>query len=98
LKVLEERARAAVRRSAIFPLTTMETYDFDSPKSIERDLVAKAATLAFVEDKANVVLLGPSALTSPRGSLTRHRAPLPRAHALAPCATETPRFPALASR
>jgi DNA replication protein DnaC len=40
---LEERARTAVRRSAIFPLTTMETYDF-----------------AFVEDKANVVFLGPS--------------------------------------
>jgi DNA replication protein DnaC len=57
---LEERARTAVRRSAIFPLTTMETYDFAYPKTIDRDLVTKAATLAFVEDKANVVFLGPS--------------------------------------
>jgi len=57
---LEERARAAVRRSAIFPLTTMETYDFAYPKTIDRELVSKAATLAFVEDKANVVFLGPS--------------------------------------
>ena len=57
---LEERAQAAVRRSAIFPLTTMETYDFAYPKSIDRELVTKAATLTFVEDKANVVFLGPS--------------------------------------
>ena len=57
---LEERARAAVRRSAIFPLTTMESYDFAYPKTIDKDLVTKAATLAFVEDKANVVFLGPS--------------------------------------
>jgi DNA replication protein DnaC len=57
---LEERARTAVRRSAIFPLTTMETYDFAYPKTIDRDLVTKAATLAFIEDKANVVFLGPS--------------------------------------
>jgi DNA replication protein DnaC len=57
---LEQRAHAAVRRSAIFPLTTMDTYDFAYPKTIDRDLVTKAATLAFVEDKANVVLLGPS--------------------------------------
>jgi DNA replication protein DnaC len=57
---LEERARTAVRRSAIFPLTTMETYDFAYPKTIDRDLVTKAAALAFIEDKANVVFLGPS--------------------------------------
>src|ERR1035438_2027779 len=36
---LEERAQAAVHRSAIFPLTTMETYDFAYPKSIDRELV-----------------------------------------------------------
>ncbi len=58
--ILEDRAHAAVRRSAIFPLTTMETYDFAYPKTIDRDLVTKAASLAFVEDKANVVFLGPS--------------------------------------
>jgi DNA replication protein DnaC len=58
--LLEDRARAAVRRSAIFPLTTMETYDFAYPKAIDRDLVIKAASLAFIQDKANVVFLGPS--------------------------------------
>jgi len=58
--LLEDRARAAVRRSAIFPLTTMETYDFGYPKTIDRDLVTKAASLAFIQDKANVVFLGPS--------------------------------------
>ncbi|MGO8995492.1 MAG: IS21-like element helper ATPase IstB [Polyangiaceae bacterium] len=57
---LEQRAHAAVRRAAIFPLTTMETYDFAYPKSIDRELVTRAATLAFIEDKANVVFLGPS--------------------------------------
>lgn len=57
---LEDRARAAVSRSGIFPLTTMETYDFAYPKTIDRNLVTKAATLAFVADKANVVFLGPS--------------------------------------
>jgi len=57
---LEERARSAVRRSGIFPLTTMDTYDFAYPKTIDRDLVARAASLAFIEDKANVVFLGPS--------------------------------------
>ena len=55
--VLEERARPAVRRSSIFPSTTMETYDFGYPKTIDRDLVTKAASLTFVEDKANVVFL-----------------------------------------
>jgi len=57
---LEERAKAALRRAAIFPLTTLDAYDFNYPKQIDRDLVERAASLAFVEDKANVVFLGPS--------------------------------------
>jgi DNA replication protein DnaC len=57
---LEGRARAALKRSAIFPLTTLDTYDFDYPKSIDRDVVARAATLDFIRDKANCVFLGPS--------------------------------------
>jgi DNA replication protein DnaC len=58
--VIEQRARAALHRSGIFPLTSLETYDFGYPKAIDRDLVMKAASLAFVESKANVVFLGPS--------------------------------------
>ncbi len=57
---LEERARASLKRAAIFPPAGMETYDFTHPKTIDRELIATAATLAFVEDKANVVFLGPS--------------------------------------
>ena len=57
---LETRAKAALRRSAIFPLTTVDSYDFNYPKQIDRDLVERALSLAFIEDKANVVFLGPS--------------------------------------
>lgn len=56
----EKRARDALHRSQIFPLTTLDGYDFDYPKAIDKDLVARAATLEFVRDKTNVVLLGPS--------------------------------------
>ena len=57
---LERRARVALKRSAIFPLTTVDAFDFDYPKSIDRALVQKAATLDFIRDKANVVFIGPS--------------------------------------
>jgi DNA replication protein DnaC len=50
----------AVKRAAIFPLTTLDSYDFDYPKSIDRDVVTKAASLEFFDEKANVVFLGPS--------------------------------------
>jgi len=58
--VAEGRAKAALKRSAIFPLATLDTFDFNYPKSIDRDLVMKAASLDFVHDKSNVVLIGPS--------------------------------------
>jgi DNA replication protein DnaC len=57
---LEDRAQRALKRAAIFPLTTLDSYDFDYPKSIDRDLVTKAASLEFLDEKANVVFLGPS--------------------------------------
>jgi DNA replication protein DnaC len=56
----EKRAQVALKRSAIFPLTTLDTYDFDYPKSIDRDLVMRAAELAFIDDKTNCVFVGPS--------------------------------------
>ena len=58
--VIETRAKAALRRSAIFPLASLEAYDFNYPKSVDRDLVMKAATLDFVREKSNVVFIGPS--------------------------------------
>jgi len=57
---LEVRARATLKRSAIFPLTTLDTYDFNHPESIDRDLVERAFTLDFIQDKSNCVLVGPS--------------------------------------
>jgi DNA replication protein DnaC len=56
----EHRAQVALKRSAIFPLTTIDSYDFDYPKSIDRDLIMRAATLAFIADKTNCVFVGPS--------------------------------------
>jgi len=61
LRVLAEtRAKAALKRSAIFPLSTLEAYDFNYPKHIDKDVVARAATLDFVREKTNVVFIGPS--------------------------------------
>ena len=57
---VEHRARAALKRAAIFPLTALDTYDFDYPEDIDRTLVLKAATLDFVREKASVVFVGPS--------------------------------------
>jgi DNA replication protein DnaC len=58
--VAEDRARRALKRSAIFPLATLDAYDFDYPKSIDRDVVMRAATLKFIDDKTNCVFVGPS--------------------------------------
>ena len=58
--LMEYRAASAIRRSSIFPLATLEQYDFDYPKEIDRDAVMKAASLDFVEAKTNCVFVGPS--------------------------------------
>lgn len=57
---LERRAAEAVKRSGIFPVTTIDTYDFSRPRSIDRDVVERAATLDFVRERTNVVFVGPS--------------------------------------
>jgi DNA replication protein DnaC len=56
----ERRAQLALKRSAIFPLTTIDTYDFDYPKLVDRDLVHRAAMLDFIKEHTNVVFVGPS--------------------------------------
>ena len=57
---LEHRARSALKRSQLFPLTTLDAYDFDYPERIDRDLVSRAATLDFIRERSNVVFVGPS--------------------------------------
>jgi DNA replication protein DnaC len=56
----ERRAQLALKRSAIFPLTTLDAYDFDYPKLVDRDLVHRAALLDFIKERTNVVFVGPS--------------------------------------
>lgn len=56
----ERRAQMAVKRSAIFPPTTIDAYDFSYPKSIDKEAVMKAGSLQFLADKTNCVFLGPS--------------------------------------
>ncbi|WP_338869307.1 IS21-like element helper ATPase IstB [Myxococcus stipitatus] len=56
----EARAKTALRRSAIFPLPTIDSYDFNYPKHIDRELVMRAASLDFIREKSNVVFIGPS--------------------------------------
>jgi DNA replication protein DnaC len=61
LRVLtERRAKQALKRSGLFPLTSFDTSDFTSPKRIDTDLCLKAATLQFIEEKTNCVFVGPS--------------------------------------
>lgn len=56
----ERRAFRALKRSAIFPLSSLDTFDFDYPESIDRETVLRAASLEFVEKKTNCVFVGPS--------------------------------------
>ena len=57
---LEVRARTALKRSQLFPLSTIDAYDFDYPDKIDRDVVSRAATLEFIRERSNVVFIGPS--------------------------------------
>jgi DNA replication protein DnaC len=65
--ILDDVAKKAITRNDSptslvdhFPLTTLDAYDFDYPKSIDRDLVMRAATLEFIAEKTNCVFVGPS--------------------------------------
>jgi DNA replication protein DnaC len=57
---VERRAQLALKRSALFPLATIDAYDFNYPKYIDRDLVLRAASLDFIANKTNCVFVGPS--------------------------------------
>lgn len=58
--VVENRARVALKRSGIFPVTAFDAFDFAYPKEIDRDVVMKAADLDFIKDKTNCVFVGRS--------------------------------------
>ena len=56
----EQRRLAGRMRFAGFPSTkTLEEFDFTAQPGIDRAIVNELATLRFVEEKANVLLIGP---------------------------------------
>src|SRR5262245_14490426 len=55
----ETRRHAARLRFASFPAPwRLEDFDFDAQPSVDRKLVADLATLRFIEEAANVLLIG----------------------------------------
>ncbi|MGH2883265.1 MAG: IS21-like element helper ATPase IstB [Solirubrobacteraceae bacterium] len=60
VQATEERRLAGRLRFAGFPqLTTLEEFDFTAQPSIDRKLVDELATLRFIEEKSNLLLIGP---------------------------------------
>jgi DNA replication protein DnaC len=60
VKATEERRLAGRLRFAGFPqLKTLEEFDFTAQPTIDRKLVDELATLRFIEEKANLLLIGP---------------------------------------
>ena len=56
----EQRRLASRTRLAGFPSTkTLEDFDFTAQPSLDRRLVDELATLRFIEEKANVLAIGP---------------------------------------
>ncbi len=56
----EQRRLAGRLRLAGFPSTmTLEEFDFSAQPSLDRRLVDELATLRFIEEKANVLAIGP---------------------------------------
>jgi DNA replication protein DnaC len=56
----EQRALGSSLRLAGFPQTkTLEEFDFDAQPTLDRRLIEELATLRFVEEKANVLFIGP---------------------------------------
>jgi DNA replication protein DnaC len=60
VQATQERALTSRLRLAGFPQTkTLEEFDFDAQPSLDRRLIEELATLRFVEEKANVLFIGP---------------------------------------
>ena len=63
---IKERARRNLDRrasdAALGSMSTMDTFDWAWPKSVDKDLVDKLLTLDFIDGPQNVLLRGPSGL------------------------------------
>jgi DNA replication protein DnaC len=60
VQATEQRRLDGRLRFASFPQhKTLEQFDFDAQPSLDRRLVEELATLRFVQEKANVLLIGP---------------------------------------
>jgi DNA replication protein DnaC len=56
----EQRALRSRLRLAGFPQTkTLEEFDFDAQPTLDRRLIEELATLRFVQEKANLLFIGP---------------------------------------
>jgi len=55
----ERRLRTRARTSHLPLGKTLENFDFDFQPSIDRQLVSELSTLRFIEEKRNVILVGP---------------------------------------
>jgi DNA replication protein DnaC len=60
----QRRLDGRMRFSHLPAHKTLEQFDFDAQPSLDRRLVADLATLRFVEEKANCLLIGPPGLVS----------------------------------
>jgi DNA replication protein DnaC len=60
VSAVEERRRASLARFASLPSPfTLADFDFSAQPSVDKKLVDELATLRFVEDATNVLLIGP---------------------------------------
>ncbi len=65
VQATHERALRSRLRLAGFPQTkTLEEFDFDAQPTLDRRLIEELATLRFVQEKANVLFIGPPAPVS----------------------------------
>lgn len=55
----ERRLQARLRFAKLPALKTLEQFDFDAQPGLDHHLVQELATLRFVEEKANALLIGP---------------------------------------
>ncbi len=55
----QRRLEGRLRFAKLPAHKTLEQFDFDAQPTLDRRLVAELATLRFVEEKANVLLIGP---------------------------------------
>jgi len=55
----ERRQRGRLRFARYPVLKTLEDFDFDFQPSLDRKVIAELSTLRFIEERRNIILLGP---------------------------------------